>query len=107
MLNTPANITWDILALLLVHHSEDGDQQFPGELGGVDILLLKAYTDIQRLQLSDRLQTLLSVSGKPWGGLDEDSVDPSPSAVRQEPLEIFSFLGNRLDNFLRKSFIME
>lgn len=62
---TPTNILGYRFALLLIHHSEDGDQQLPGELSGVDILLLKAYTDIQRLQLSDRLQALLSVSGKP------------------------------------------
>lgn len=85
---TPTNILGYRFALLLIHHSEDGDQQLPGELSGVDILFLKADADIQRLQLPNRLQAFLGVSGKPGGGLDQDLVDPPSPAVRQEPLKV-------------------
>ena len=85
---TPANILGYCLALLLVHHGEDSNQQFPGELASVDVLFLKADTDIQRLQLPDCLQALLGVSGEPGGGLDQDLVDPPSPAVRQETLKV-------------------
>ena len=58
------------IALPLVHHGEEGCEEFAGKLRSVDVLLLEADPHPQGPELPDGLQALLGISGEPGGGLD-------------------------------------
>ena len=92
LLDAPADIVRDVLALLLVHHGEDGGEKLTDQFRGIDALLLEAHPHPQGLQLPDGLQALLGVPGEPGGGLHQDLVHPAPAAVRQQPLEVLPLL---------------
>ena len=92
LLDAPAEVVRDVLALLLVHHGEDGGEELAGQFRGVNALLLETHPHTQGLQLPDGLQALLGVPGKPGGGLHQNLVHPAPPAVRQQALEVIPLL---------------
>ena len=83
VLNAPLAVFRNGSGLALRNGAQDGKHQLRTHVLCIDVLLFKIDGNVQPHQLSNHLQALHCVSGKPADGLGDDSINFSVLTVLQ------------------------
>lgn len=90
--DAPLAVFRNAVALFLRKRSEDGKHQLSIPVHRVNILFFEKHIHVQRFQFPHRFQQRYRISGEATETFDDNHVDLAVSAVRQQPLEVLSFL---------------